>query len=79
MTLHGLVKNGVVILDEPSTLPEGARVIVSFFDFTQNEVPEDQTGETLYERLMPAIGAAKGLPPDASTNVDHYLYGAPKA
>ena len=35
-------------------------------------------GLSLYERLKPVIGAAKGLPPDASVNVDHYLYGHPK-
>ncbi|MGO9115925.1 MAG: hypothetical protein ACLP9L_42505 [Thermoguttaceae bacterium] len=33
---------------------------------------------SLYEQLKPIIGAAKDLPPDASVNVDHYLYGHPK-
>jgi hypothetical protein len=33
---------------------------------------------SLYDRLKPLIGAAKDLPPDASINVDHYLYGHPK-
>jgi len=33
---------------------------------------------SLYERLKPVIGMAKGLPPDAAQNVDHYLYGHPK-
>ena len=33
---------------------------------------------SLYDRLNPLIGAAKDLPPDASVNVDHYLYGHPK-
>ena len=33
---------------------------------------------SLYDRLKPLIGAAKNLPPDASVNVDHYLYGHPK-
>jgi hypothetical protein len=31
----------------------------------------------LYDRLKPVIGAAKGLPPDAALNVDHYLYDQP--
>jgi hypothetical protein len=33
---------------------------------------------TLYERLMPFIGIANGLPRDFSVNHDHYLYGTPK-
>jgi hypothetical protein len=33
---------------------------------------------TLYEGLKPFIGVAKGLPADASINVDHYLYGTRK-
>ena len=38
----------------------------------------DKLPPTLYERLKPFIGKAKGLPPDASINHDHYLYGLPK-
>ncbi len=30
------------------------------------------------ERLKSVIGKAKGLPADASRDIDHYLYGAPK-
>ena len=33
---------------------------------------------TLAEVFANIIGQAKGLPPDASTNHDYYLYGAPK-
>ena len=33
---------------------------------------------TLYDGLKPFIGMGAHLPPDASRNVDHYLYGAPK-
>ncbi|MBL7042670.1 MAG: hypothetical protein ISR77_28805 [Pirellulaceae bacterium] len=33
-------------------------------------------GPSLHERLRPVIGSAKGLPPDASKNVDEYLYGS---
>ena len=39
---------------------------------------EDELGPTLYERLKPVIGIAKGLPPDLARNHDHYLYGGPK-
>jgi hypothetical protein len=30
------------------------------------------------ERFAAFIGKAKGLPPDMSENLDHYLYGVPK-
>ncbi len=77
MTYHGHVKNGVVVLDEPVELPEGAEVKVDLLAAS----PEDAADEeipTLYEQLEPFIGKAHGLPPDASVNLDHYLYGVPK-
>ena len=33
---------------------------------------------SLAERLANVVGKATGLPPDASVNHDHYLYGLPK-
>ena len=33
---------------------------------------------SLAERLANVIGKAQSLPPDASVNLDHYLYGLPK-
>lgn len=72
MTVHGHVENGVVVIDGPAQLPEGAAVRVEIVVPT---VGEDETVPTLYERLKPIIGAAEGLPADAATNVDHYLYG----
>jgi hypothetical protein len=33
---------------------------------------------SLAERYASFIGTAKGLPPDMSENLDHYLYGLPK-
>ncbi len=32
----------------------------------------------MFEELKPFLGMTSDLPADASTNVDHYLYGAPK-
>ena len=70
MTYRGHVENGLVVLDDPVTLPNGASV--------QVDLVEEEAGATLYERLKSVIGKAQGLPPDASQNVDHYLYGQPK-
>lgn len=69
MTYKGVVKNGVVVLEGGGHLAEGQSV----------EICPVEAGEqppSLYDRLKSVIGSAKGLPPDASKNVDHYLYGA---
>jgi hypothetical protein len=80
MVLRGHIKNGAIVLDEPQPLPEGAEVEVSFMPQAAPAIEEhgDQEIPTLYERLKPFIGELDGLPPDASINHDHYLYGTPK-
>jgi hypothetical protein len=78
MTFHGHVQNGNVVLDGTIGLPDGTPVTVIasqppvVADSTQREIP------SLYERMKPIIGIADHLPPDASQNIDHYLYGHPK-
>jgi hypothetical protein len=73
MTYRGRVKNGVIVLEPPASLPDGTEVKV-------DEVarPEDENAPTLEEELGQYIGQAEGLPADSSTNHDHYLYGAPR-
>lgn len=73
MTYRGTVRDGVIVLEGGPRLPEGAQVDVVLTSET------DEDGPTLYDRLKPIIGKAQGLPPDASRNVDHYLYGHPKS
>jgi hypothetical protein len=70
MTYRGHVKGGVVVLEKPASLPDGTQVTV--------EPITPAEGKTLGKRLMKFAGKAKGLPPDASRNHDHYLYGTPK-
>ncbi len=77
MVYRGHVVNGLVKLDEPVQLPEGAEVEVELIPSTDESSVEGEI-PTLYERLPSLAGAAKGLPPDMSVNVDHYLYGLPK-
>ncbi len=76
MVYHGHVRNGKIELDDNATLPEGVKVNVSVVpgDASEHESRE----RSLQDRLKSFIGSAKGLPDDASTNVDHYLYGHPK-
>jgi predicted DNA-binding antitoxin AbrB/MazE fold protein len=74
MVYQGHVENGTIRLKDSVVLPEGTEVRVEIV------APADQRepGEgrvSLSDRLKPLIGAAKDLPPDASINVDHYLYG----
>jgi hypothetical protein len=75
MSFKGHVENGVVVFDEPATLPEGTVVEVVVREVVQADVP---VGPSLWDRLKDVAGKANGLPPDASTRVDHYLtHGLP--
>ena len=71
MTYKGHIKNGSVVLDEPVALPDGSEVTVDLIPVPP-PVP-------LAELLKGVIGKATGLPPDASSQKRHYLYGHPKS
>jgi hypothetical protein len=77
MVYRGHVENGVIQLDDAVTLPNGTEVRVEVVVPAPAEKSEEEI-PTLYERLRPIIGAIKDSPPDASVNIDHYLYGHPK-
>jgi len=78
MVYRGHVKNGVVVLDSPSVLPEGVEVRVEIVPAESEGPLLDEQGQTLGHKLMKYAGRAVGLPEDAALNHDHYLYGAPK-
>ena len=71
MTYRGRVRNGVVVLENPAALPEGAEVEVT--PTSEKDLPP-----TWAEVFKDIIGKAEGLPSDSSINHDHYLYGTPK-
>lgn len=71
MTFRGRVKNGVIVLDAPCALPEGAEVEVV-------PAPSSHSAPTWAEVFKDVIGKAEGLPADSSTHHDHYLYGTPE-
>jgi len=71
MTYRGLVKKGVIVLDPPAQLPEGAEVEVR----TTEQSAAEATWADVFRDV---IGQADGLRADSSVNHDHYLYGAPK-
>ncbi|HUT35382.1 MAG TPA: hypothetical protein VNE39_17980 [Planctomycetota bacterium] len=73
MAYPGHVRNGMVVFDEPASLPEGAAVRVELADGAEatNGLP------TLAERLRGVIGIVEG-PPDLAANHDHYAHGKPR-
>lgn len=71
MTYRGHVENGVVVLDEPAKLPEGAEVRI--------ELAEPAEERTLYEQMKDVIGIVDGLPSDFAEQHDHYIHGKPKS
>jgi hypothetical protein len=79
MVYRGTVKNGVVVLDGAAKLEEGQAVSIRpLRRRAAKPAAEDRRIPSLYERLKPLIGAAKGLPSDLAAQHDHYLYGTPK-
>jgi len=79
MTLHGHIENGAIIFDPPIALPEGAAVEVQVLSVAPaQEAPAISEATSLLERMKDFVGTFEGLPPDASVNLDHYLYGSPK-
>ena len=70
MSLPGHIENGVVVFDEPVSLPDGTAVRVE----PVPEVPR----KTLAERFQNVIGAGIDLPDDMAKNHDEYLHGTPK-
>jgi hypothetical protein len=77
MTLHGHVHNGMIVLDEVVSLPEGAAVQVQIIVPPAKGADGEQL-PTLAETLKDFIGVLEDLPEDAAENHDHYLYGTPK-
>jgi hypothetical protein len=68
MSLEGHIENGVVVFDQPVSLPNGTPVRVEVV----------AGGKTLAERFKNVIGAGVDLPEDMAKNHDHHLHGTPK-
>jgi hypothetical protein len=77
MVYRGHVENGAIRLEDAPSLPEGMEVEVRLLTH-DSAVGDDESMPSIYETLKDFVGKAEGLPPDASINVDHYLYGMPK-
>jgi hypothetical protein len=79
MTVKGVVRGGVVVLENSANLRDGTEVTI--------EIPSPPTADpgvdaaavlTLYERVRDFVGIADGLPQDMAENHDHYVHGRPK-
>ncbi|HEO71812.1 MAG TPA: hypothetical protein ENN80_11170 [Candidatus Hydrogenedentes bacterium] len=75
MTDHGYIENGKVVLDDGLKPPEGAEVRLVVVTPDRSQEP---AGLHESDALLAFAGAVRGLPADASRNIDHYLYGDPK-
>lgn len=75
--IRGRVQNGVVVLEAGGALREGTEVMVDPLPRTSKKAKATKR-PTVSRALASLAGKAKGLPPDAARNVDHYLYGHAK-
>jgi hypothetical protein len=71
MTFHGHIHNGTIVLDEATSLPEGAQVVVSVLAPPENPTPT--VLPTLLERLSGVVGRAENVPADFSIEHDKYI------
>jgi hypothetical protein len=70
MVYRGRVERGSIVLESGQDLPEGAEVRVELV--TQDEAAVDPL------LRMTDLAVETGIP-DLATNIDHYLYGHPRA
>jgi predicted DNA-binding antitoxin AbrB/MazE fold protein len=69
MVLEGIVKNGVIVPDQPGQLPEGTRVRI---------VVEPEVKKPTLAGLLKYAGALDDMPADFAQQHDHYIHGTPK-
>ncbi len=76
--LNGRFKGGVVVLDDPADIPEGAAVRVEVLSTNNESDLIDQQGLTLGEKMLLYASKLTDLPVDLALNHDHYLHGNDK-
>ncbi len=73
--IRGRVQHGIILLDDPQALPEGTVVSVRPLAAGARDTDAMRGKSSVSSKLLRLAGKAQGIPPDASRNVDHYLYG----
>ncbi len=71
MSFEGTIVNGNIVLDEPTSLPEGTRVDVLV------KAPPEEPKPTLLS-LLKLAGRIKDMPADFAVEHDHYIHGTPR-
>ncbi|HEY3322534.1 MAG TPA: hypothetical protein VGP72_18880 [Planctomycetota bacterium] len=74
MTYRGTVTNGVVVIEDPKGLPEGASVNVQLVRRRKTRRKKVNG----WDELLKLAGTVKGLPSDMARNHDHYIHGLPR-
>ena len=79
MELHGVVREGVIVPDDSTSLPaEGTRVrFEKDDDKTLVKTDEPEKG-WFAKRFAKYLGVITDAPDDLAQQHDHYLYGTPK-
>jgi hypothetical protein len=77
MRLEGIVQNGVIVLNNGGTLPEGTPVEVTVKGEVKTAEAEAEKEPTL-AYLRKYSGCMPDLPADFAAQHDHYLHGTPK-
>ncbi|MFO0850560.1 MAG: hypothetical protein U0871_18675 [Gemmataceae bacterium] len=73
MELEGVVQNGVIVPDDPTTLPEeGTRVRF------EPAPPSPEKPKTFGDYFAEFCGVITDAPADLSAQHDHYRLGVPK-
>lgn len=73
MAIRGRVENGVIILLDGSTLPEGTRVLIEVV--APPDVPKDRMSEEEHKRILEELDRIAALPDenpgDTFSGADH--------
>jgi hypothetical protein len=67
MVYRGHIQNGLVVIDDQVSLPEGTIVMV--------EPVSTEKGQSLATRFQDVIGSISDLPADMAENHDRYIHG----
>ena len=83
MTYRGRMRNGVVVLDQPASVPEGAEVEVRLVAETSGHADgSSDEGQAVPAWLQVARRLSEQMPDDLPTDLaeqhDHYIHGTPK-
>jgi hypothetical protein len=66
---EGTVKNGMIVVDSPEPLPEGAHVRV---------ILSETDAKPTLDALLKYAGVLTDMPADFAEQHDHYIHGTPR-